>query len=157
MRLKSYNIVAEMPELTVVAAYQPDTVRSITYQSEYELEKEFVSQLVSQGYEKLNIKSESDLINNLRSKLEKLNDVIFSDKEWELFFRNNLASENEGIKEKTRKIQKDYIQILRRDDNTTKNIYLIDKKNIHNNSVQVLNQYVECGGKHDTRYVLQFW
>jgi type I restriction enzyme, R subunit len=68
------------------------------------------------------------------------------------FFKECIANANEGIVEKTRKIQEDYIQILQRDDGTAKNIYLLDKKNIHNNRLQVINQYEEAGGKHKTRY-----
>ncbi|NLD79467.1 MAG: type I restriction endonuclease subunit R, partial [Mollicutes bacterium] len=84
--------------------------------------------------------------------LELLNRYTFTDDEWSRFFNERIASSNEGIVEKTRKIQTDHVQILRRDDGTTKNIYLIDKKNIHNNRLQVINQYEEAGGSHDTRY-----
>jgi type I restriction enzyme R subunit len=92
------------------------------------------------------------LIANLRKQLELLNDFTFTDSEWDRFFTECIANTNEGIVEKTRKIQDDHIQILKREDGTTKNIYLLDKKNIHNNRLQVINQYEEAGGKHETRY-----
>ena len=148
-----YNIVASTDEVTVVAEYAAEyNVRSENYQSEAELEREFIRQLTSQGYENLPIHNEGALIVNLRKQLELHNDFIFTDNEWEKFFTECIANSNEGIVEKTRKIQDDYIQILKRDDGTTKNIYLLDKKNIHNNRLQVINQYEEAGGKHETRY-----
>jgi len=148
-----YNIIASTDEATVVAEYTPlYTVRSKKYQSEAELEKEFIRQLISQGYEYLEIKNEAALISNLRKQLELLNNFTFTDSEWEKFFTECLANSNEEIVEKTRKIQDDHIQILKRDDGTTKNVYLLDKKNIHNNRLQVINQYEEPGGKHVNRY-----
>ena len=108
--------------------------------------------MTQQGYEYVNIKDEKDLILNLRKQLEKLNDFTFSDKEWEQFYYKIIANGNEGILEKTRKIQDDNVQILTCDNGATKNIKLIDKKYIHNNFLQVLNQYEEDGGTHETRY-----
>jgi len=136
-----YDLVAENPESTIVAEYKAEYRRAEKYQSEAELEKEFIKILQSQGYEYLQIKSEEDLIKNLRIQLEKLNDYTFSDSEWKRFFNQYLANANEGIEEKTRTIQEDYIKNLTRDNGSTKNIYLIDKQNIHNNSLQVINQY----------------
>ena len=150
--MNTYNMVASSNESTVVAEYIPDSTRSDAYQSEAALEQEFIRLLTAQGYEYLTIHNEAALISNLRRQLEALNDYIFSDSEWEQFFTECIASANEGIVEKTRKIQTDHVQILRRDNGSTKNIYLIDKKNIHNNRLQVINQYTETGGKHDTRY-----
>lgn len=150
--MNTYNMVASSNESTVVAEYIPDSTRSDAYQSEAALEREFIRLLTAQGYEYLTIHNEAELISNLRRQLEALNDYIFSDSEWEQFFTECIASANEGIVEKTRKIQTDHVQILRRDNGSTKNIYLIDKKNIHNNRLQVINQYTETGGKHDTRY-----
>jgi len=148
-----YNIVASTDEATVVAEYTPEyNVRSEKYQSEAELEREFIRQLTSQGYEYLPIHNEDALVANLRKQLELLNDFTFTNSEWEKFFTECLANTNEGIAEKTGKIQDDHIQILKRDDGTTKNIYLLDKKDIHNNRLQVINQYEETGGKHKTRY-----
>jgi type I restriction enzyme R subunit len=151
--VSTYNIVASTDEATVVAEYAPEySVRSERYQSEADLEREFIRLLTSQGYEYLEIHNEAALVANLRRQLELLNDFTFTDGEWNRFFAECLANPNEEIVEKTRKIQDDHIQILKRDDGTTKNIYLLDKKNIHNNRLQVINQYEETGGKHETRY-----
>ncbi|MGC4376528.1 type I restriction endonuclease subunit R [Fictibacillus sp. Mic-4] len=148
-----YNIVASTDEATVVAEYAAEyNVRPEKYQSEAELEREFIRQLTSQGYEYISVHNEASLLENLRKQLELLNDFTFTDSEWDRFFTECIANTNEGIVEKTRKIQDDHIQILKREDGTTKNIYLLDKKNIHNNRLQVINQYEEAGGKHETRY-----
>ncbi|UAT30146.1 type I restriction endonuclease subunit R [Bacillus badius] len=148
-----YNIVASTDEATVVAEYAAEyNVRPEKYQSEAELEREFIRQLTSQGYEYISVHNEAALTANLRKQLELLNDFTFTDSEWDRFFTECIANTNEGIVEKTRKIQDDHIQILKREDGTTKNIYLLDKKNIHNNRLQVINQYEETGGKHETRY-----
>ena len=150
-----FNIVAETSENTVVTEYEPVKKRSDSYQSEAQLEQEFIRLLCEQGYEYLPIHTEKDLIENLRMKLSELNDYQFSDTEWENFFKNAIANPNEHIVEKTRKIQEDNIQVLTRDDGSSKNITLIDKKNIHNNRLQVINQYavsIDDGAKHDNRY-----
>lgn len=148
----TYNIVAASNEATVVAEYTPESYRATDYQSEAALEKDFISRLCGQGYEHISVTDEAALIANLRRQLELLNHISFSDDEWDRFFTQNIAGANEGIVEKTRKIQEDHVQILKRDDGSTKNISLIDKKNIHNNRLQVLNQYEEAGGAHPTRY-----
>ena len=150
--MSSYNIVASMSEHTVVAEYVAEYRRSEEYQSEAELEKSFIRDLEAQGYEYLTIRSEGELIANLRRQLETLNEYDFSDAEWERFFSEAIAGKNDGIVEKTRRIQSEHIQILHRDDGTAKNIYLIDKRRIHNNRLQVINQYEESGGTRDTRY-----
>ena len=150
--MSNYNIVMTTSESTVVAEYIPDYQRSIAYQSEAELERDFIAQLAAQGYERLTINSEAALVANLRRQLELLAAYAFTDSERQRFFSECLASASEGIVEKTRKIQDDPVQILKRDDGTTKNIYLIDKGNIHNNRLQVINQYEEAGGTHETRY-----
>ena len=148
-----YNIVASTDEATVVAEYAAEyNVRPEKYQSEAELERDFIKQLTSQGYEYISVHNEASLTANLRKQLELLNDFTFTDSEWDRFFTECIANTNEGIVEKTRKIQDDHIQILKREDGTTKNIYLLDKKDIHNNRLQVINQYEEAGGKHETRY-----
>jgi len=150
--MSTYNIVAETTESTVVAEYVAEYDHSGAYQSEADLEREFVRVLQMQGYEYLTIHEEGALVANLRKQLELLNSYNFTDAEWNAFFTQCIASSNEGIVEKTRKIQADHVQILKREDGSTKNIYLIDKKNIHNNRLQVINQYEETQGAHDTRY-----
>lgn len=150
--MSQYNIIAESAEYTVVSEYEHAVSTSEAYQSEAELEKEFIRLLGEQGYEYLPIHTEADLVSNLRTSLEKLNDYRFTDNEWEHFFNECIANKNDDIVAKTARIQEDYIQVLKRDNGESRNIYLIDKKNIHNNFVQVINQYVEEGGNYDTRY-----
>ena len=147
-----FNMVAQCPESTVVAEYTPSRIRSDAYQSEADLEKEFIRQLCSQGYEYLSVHNEAALVDNLRRQLELLNNYTFSDQEWRRFFTQHLANANEGIEEKTRRIQEDCVINLTRDDGTTKNITLLDKKNIHNNRLQVINQYEESAATYQTRY-----
>ena len=150
-----FNIVSQSAESTVVTEYKPQSKRSEAYQSEADLEKEFIRLLCELGYERLTIHKEADLIANLRTQLEKLNNYRFTDGEWKRFWDEVLANTNSGILEKTRLIQEDYVQVLRRDNGESKNIQLIDKKCIHNNSLQVINQYAisaEEGAAHNNRY-----
>ena len=149
------DLIAATSDNTVVSEYTPLKRRSDAYQSEADLEKEFIQMLCEQGYEYLPVPKEAELESNLRFQLEKLNDITFSDNEWKRFFKENLANPNEHIVEKTRKIQEDYVQVLKRDDGSSKNIKLIDKDHIHYNILQVINQYevskVE-GARHNNRY-----
>jgi len=150
--MDKYSLVAENPESTVVAEYQPLYRKETTYQSEADLEKAFIEQLKTQAYDFLPITSEDELIDNLRLQLEALNSYRFTNTEWEQFFKNKIANQNSGIEEKTTIIQEDHIQLLTRDDGTVKNIYLIDKANIHNNCLQVVNQYAVDSGQRSNRY-----
>ena len=149
-----YNLVAENTESTVVAEYSvyPDRVRDAGYQSEAELERAFIEQLTTQAYEYLPITSEEDLVANLRTQLEKLNSYTFTDREWERFFAGEIANQNQGIEDKTATIQENYIKNLTRDDSSTKNIYLLRKDTIHENSLQVINQYATDEGQRANRY-----
>jgi len=147
-----YNLVAENPQSTVVAEYVPDAVRVAHYQSEAELERAFIKQLETQAYEYIAITSEADLVLNLRRQLEKINDFAFTDTEWDRFFMGELANPNQGIEEKTATIQEDHIKNLTRDDGTIKNVYLLKKDNIHDNSLQVINQYATDDGERANRY-----
>ena len=147
-----YNMLISTLESTVVTEYIREDIPAYSYQSEADLEREFIKNLQNQGYEYLSIHNEKELIANLKDKLEKLNNIIFSENEWERFFKEKIANKNESIIEKTRTIQEDYIKSFTRDNGTLVNISLIDKKNIHNNFLQVINQYEEEGGNHNTRY-----
>src|SRR3989344_5965956 len=147
-----YNLVAENPQSTVVAEYSPDSHRVAHYQSEADLERVFIEQLTTQAYEYLPITSEADLTLNLRLQLEKLNGFTFTDTEWDRFFTSELANPNQGIEEKTATIQEDHIKNLTRDDGTVKNVYLLKKDNIHDNSLQVINQYATEDGRRPNRY-----
>ena len=136
-----YSPIAMSDESTVVAEYTAETPTETTYQSEAALEREFIATLQSQAYEYLPLTNEAELVANLRSQLERLNGVTFSDSEWDRFFTESIAGANEGIVEKTVRIQEDHVQLLRRDDGSTKNIRLLDKEHVHNNRLQVINQY----------------
>ena len=150
--MSSYNIITETNEATVVSEYTPVVAKSTSYQSEADLEKEFIKLLGEQSYQYLDIHTETDLINNLRKQLEILNNYQFSDTEWDSFFKKNLANPNQTIEDKTKIIQEDYIQVLKRDNGTSKNIKLLDKNNIHNNILQVINQYEVEDGNYKNRY-----
>ena len=149
--------IAVSPESTVVAQFEPRPASETAYQSEAELERRFIGWLEEQAYEYLPLHSEAELIANLRTQLEALNQLRFSDAEWHRFFSEVIASANESLVEKTARIQADHIQVLKRDDGSFKNIYLLDKEHIHNNRLQVINQY-ETGvdsanpARHPTRY-----
>lgn len=148
-----YHPIAQSSESTVVSEFVPDppSVRDAGYQSEDALEKALIAQLQGQAYEYLSFTTEAELVANLRTQLERLNKLQFSDAEWQRFFSTCIASANDGIIEKTARIQEDHVQLLKRDDGSIKNIYLIDKANIHNNSLQVINQY-EIQGARANRY-----
>ena len=140
--MTKYNTIAENPQSTVVAEYTAPIYRTAnTYQSEAELESAFIEQLKSLKYEYLPITTEADLIDNLRQQLENLNGFKFSDNEWKNFFTGEIANLNQSIAEKTTTIQEDYIKNLKRDDGTFKNVYLLYKDDIHENILQVINQY----------------
>jgi type I restriction enzyme R subunit len=143
--------IAISDESTVVAEFVSDMVREAQYQSEAALEMALIEQLQQQAYDYLPLTTEEELIMNLRRQLEAVNDVQFSDAEWKRFYDGKIASSNAGIIEKTTLIQEDHIQLLDRDDGAVKNIRLIDKEHIHNNRLQVVNQY-EAAGTHDNRY-----
>lgn len=152
MTNKKYNLVAEGSQSTVVSEYLLDKKRVSSYQSEAELEKAFIKQLETQAYEYLTISSENDLVINLRKQLEKLNGFDFTDAEWNRFFNSELANPNQNIEDKTTTIQEDYIKNLTRDDGSVKNIYLLKKDNIHDNGLQVINQYATEDGQRANRY-----
>ncbi|MBN9611882.1 MAG: type I restriction endonuclease subunit R, partial [Actinobacteria bacterium] len=159
---RKYDPIAVSAESTVVAEYIPDAKADAAYQSEAALERELIRLLESQAYEYLPITSEEQLVANLRSQLAALNHITFSDAEWRDFFENVIAGKNDGIVEKTVRIQEDHVQLLKRDDGSTKNITLLDKQNIHNNRLQVINQYEidradtadasSTGGRYANRY-----
>ena len=135
-----YEPISVGDQSTVVAEFVPDSSRATAYQSEAELEAAFIELLQGQAYQYLRVSSESALVTNLRAQLEALNAIEFSDDEWERFFKEKIAGVNEGIVEKTARIQEDHVQVLARDDGTFKNVFLIDKRNIHNNRLQLINQ-----------------
>lgn len=150
--MNNISLISESDNSTVLAEYKVLDKTESTYQSESQLENELINTLIEQGYERIYINSENELIFNLRNQLEKLNNYHFTDVEWDDFFTKIIANKNDYIIEKTRLIQEDYKQEITLDSGEKKNIYLIDKNNIHNNSVQVLNQYINNEGNYDNRY-----
>ncbi len=153
---RKYDPIAVSSESTVVAEYEPDLHVEAAYQSEAQLEQQLIETLESQAYERLDIHTEADLVANLRRQLEALNHITFSDSEWKQFFTKQIASANEGIEEKTVRIQEDHVQLLRRDDGTIKNILLVDKQHIHNNRLQVINQYAIGRGEGGARFANRY-
>ncbi|WP_326611542.1 type I restriction endonuclease subunit R [Streptomyces scopuliridis] len=143
--------IAISDESTVVAEYESDPETSERHQSEAQLERELIAQLRGQGYEFLTITSEAGLVSNLRAQLEALNGITFTDAEWKTFFSEQITSANDSIVEKTARIQENHVRILSREDGSFENVALIDKANIHNNRLQVINQY-ESEGTRATRY-----
>jgi type I restriction enzyme R subunit len=153
---RNYDPIALSNESTVVSEYVADAKAETAYQSEADLERELIWLLQSQAYEYLPLTSEAQIVANLRTQLEALNGITFSDVEWLQFFAERVAGANDGIVEKTVRIQEDHVQLLKRDDGSTKNILLIDKQNIHNNCLQVINQYAigqgDGGAARSNRY-----
>ena len=146
-----FDVMAFGGQATVCSALPKQQRRSSAYQSEAQIEDAFVKQLCRQGYERLAVSSEEELITNLRMQLEALNRMSFSDKEWARLFKGWIAADNDGIVEKTRRIQRDHVYALRMDDGSVRNVSLIDKRNVHNNRMQVMNQYAQQGS-YDNRY-----
>jgi|LakMenEpi03Aug12_release.lakeMendotaPanAssembly.Ray.scaffolds.fasta_scaffold18645_6 type I restriction enzyme R subunit len=146
-----FEPIAVSSESTVVGEFEFEERKATSYQSEAQLEQAFIDLLAGQAYDYVSFGSEDELILNLRRNLETLNKITFSDIEWEGFYKSSIAGERDGILEKTKRIQEDHVQVLKRDSGESKNIYLIDKQNIHNNKLQVINQY-EVSGKYDNRY-----
>jgi type I restriction enzyme R subunit len=138
---RQFDPIAMSSESTVVAEFTPDTSGEGGYQSEAELETAFIALLQEQAYEYLPITTETQLVSNLRAQLELLNGVTFSDAEWDRFFSERISVARDGIVEKTVRIQEDHVQLLLRDDGTSKNVMLLDKQHVHNNRLQVINQY----------------
>ncbi|GAA8021431.1 type I restriction endonuclease subunit R [Helicobacter pylori] len=147
----NYETIAESNESTVVAQFHSDSERKSAYESEAKLERAFIALLQKQGYEFKEIHKEQDLKENLKEQLEKLNDYTFTPKEWETLYSQFIANKNDDYKAKTRKIQEDPIFNLTLESGKTKNIKIIDKKNIHKNALQVIHQY-SVKGKYENRY-----
>ena len=150
--MAQYTVISQSNEETVVAEYKPVTSRSDAYQSEAALEREFIRMLQEQAYEYVSIHQEKDLMDNLRVQLSLLNDYRFSDNEWRQFLTQYLLKANAGIKEKTYNVQENHVYSLKRDNGETKNIKILDKQNIHNNRLQVINQYEANEGTFKNRY-----
>lgn len=143
--------IAETPNYIVLDQYTKIEQRDGSYQTEGDLEKELIADLKQQGYEVLPKQSHDQLKANLRQQLQKLNKVQFSDPEWQRFLIEYLDKPSENLIDKTRKIHDDYIYDFVFDDGHLQNIYLLDKKNLSRNHIQVMNQF-EQKGTHANRY-----
>lgn len=144
--------IVETSGFIILDKYIKDLKAPESYQSENELEREFIQDLQNQGYEFLqNLSTPEDMLTNIRVQLQSLNNVQFSNSEWLRFAGTWLLQPNEGITEKTRKIHDDYIHDFVFDNGQVQNIYLVDKKNISRNNLQVIKQF-EQTHKHTNRY-----
>lgn len=148
----SYSVLLQGPESTVCAEVPKVTRLSTSYQSEAQLEDELIHQLCDQGYERVAPGSEEELISNLRSQIELLNDLRFTDEDWKRFFSEIIANKADGIVEKTRRIQNNPVIDFVLSDGTLKNIMLLDRNHIYRNRLQVMNQYEANEGAHKNRY-----
>ena len=151
--MMEYKNIAEFENATVAVSYTPIAKSGTGYQSEQQMEEHLIEQLCSQGYDHVPIHTEAELVANLRTQLEKLNGITFSDAEWKRFFDTEIARPNAGIVEKTKMLQESDTAIsCLMDDGTKKNVRLLDKKNVFRNTTQVINQYVPDGGSRANRY-----
>ena len=150
-----YNTIAESNNFIVLDDYEKYSVLnepSVVYQTESSLEREFIQDLVNQGYEYLpDLNTPEALLANVRVQLQVLNDVVFTDSEWDRYVEEYLDKPSDSLVEKTRKLQDDYIYDFVFDDGHIKNIYLVDKHNLSRNKVQVIKQFIQ-EGTHLNRY-----
>lgn len=150
--MTDYKTIAESKNFIVLDKYTREWQVAEGYQSENDLERELVEDLVNQGYEFLpRLSSPEAMLANVRTQLQNLNNVQFSDDEWRRFVETYLDKPGDGIVDKTRKIHDDYIHDFVFDDGHIQNIYLLDKNNIARNTVQVIKQF-EQTGTHANRY-----
>lgn len=151
--MTQYKTIAESNNFIVLDQYNKFVEEpNAGYQTEGILEREFIRDLLAQGYEYLQgLNNHGELIKNLRIQLQRLNNVVFSDAEWHRFLEEYLDKPSDSLIEKTRKIHDDYIYDFVFDNGRIQNIYLLDKKNLSNNTVQVINQF-EQSGSYDNRY-----
>ena len=150
--MSDYKTIAESNNFIVLDKYSPEWKVAEGYQSEYDLERELIQDLVNQGYEFLpTLNTPQALLANVRAQLQALNNVQFSDGEWARFVETYLDKPSDSIVDKTRKIHDDYIHDFVFDDGRIQNIYLLDKKNVTRNKVQVIKQF-EQAGSHANRY-----
>lgn len=149
---QKYDVIAEQENYTVMGCYTPLPRENTGYQSEAQLESSFIKQLVDLGYTYVDIKNEKQMIANLRQQMDRLNNVELSDWEWGKLFDEHISKTNESVMEKADRIQRNEIVNITRDDGSSLNIKLIDKKDIFNNQLQVINQYTPENGKRENRY-----
>jgi type I restriction enzyme, R subunit len=150
--MTDYKTIAESNNFIVLERYTKEWQVNESYQSEDALERELIQDLKNQGYEYVHgLNTPEALLDNVRLQLQALNNVAFSDAEWQRFVESWLDKASDGIVEKTRKIHDDYIHDFVFDDGRIQNIYLLDKKTIARNKLQVIKQF-EQTGTHANRY-----
>jgi type I restriction enzyme R subunit len=150
--MSDYKTIAESNNFIVLDKYAKEWQVNESYQSEYDLEREFIADLQNQGYEYgLDLNTPEKLLANVREQLQALNNMQFLEGEWQRFVGTWLDRPSDSIVDKTRKIHDDYIHDFVFDDGHIQNIYLLDKKNIARNKVQVIKQF-EQTGSHANRY-----
>ena len=150
--MTDYNTIAESNNFIVLDKYSKQSKVSESYQSEYDLESEFIQDLTQQGYQYLpSVTNPQAMLANVREQLQTLNNVQFTEGEWQRFVETFLDKPSDGIIDKTRKIHDDYIHDFVFDDGRIQNIYLLDKKNLARNKVQVIKQF-ERKGTQANRY-----
>ena len=143
--MHEYKAIAESNNFIVLDKYTKEWADIDSYQSESELEQELIQDLVNQGYEKVTFQTNEALLANVRVQLQALNNVLFSDAEWQRFVQTWLDKPSDGIVEKTRKIHDNCVLDFEFDNGTLQNIYLLDKKTLARNKVQVLKQFEQTG------------
>ena len=144
--MTNYNTIAESNNFIVLEKYSKKPKVSESYQSEYDLEGELIQDLVNQGYEYLpSVTNPKTLLANVREQLEILNNIQFIESEWQRFVETYLDKPGDSIIDKTRKIHDNHIHDFVFDDGHIQNIYLIDKKNLARNKVQVIKQFEQKG------------
>ena len=150
--MSDYKTIAESSSFIILDKYVKEWQANESYQSEYDLEREFIQDLQNQGYDYApDLNTPEKLLANARVALQALNKVQFSDAEWLRFVETWLDKPSDGIVEKTRKIHDDHVHDFVFDDGHIQNIYLLDKKNVARNKVQVIKQF-EQTGSHANRY-----
>ncbi|EEW1716568.1 HsdR family type I site-specific deoxyribonuclease [Escherichia coli] len=144
--------IAESNNFIILDKYNPDWKITESYQSEGDLERELIQDLVNQGYEYLpTLNNTKAMLANVREQLQNLNNVEFLEAEWRRFVETWMDKPSDGVVEKARKIHDDYVHDFVFDDGRIQNIYLLDRKNILRNKVQVIKQF-EQAGTHANRY-----
>ena len=147
--MAQYSTIAELQNFIVLDSYTKNSILNeppVGYQSEAALENELIEDLSNQGYEYLSdITTPEALLKNVRKQIQTLNNVIFTDAEWQRFLDEYLDKPSDNITDKTRKVQDNYIYDFVFDDGHIQNIYLVDKQNITRNKVQVINQFEQKG------------
>lgn len=150
--LEHSKVIAESNNFIVLDKYAKEWKVAESYQSEGDLEREFIQDLVNQGYEHATgLKTLPTLLANVRTQLQALNGVEFSDAEWARFLESWLDKPSDSILDKTRKVHDDHVHDFVFDDGRIQNIYLLDKKNLARNKMQVIKQF-EQAGSHANRY-----